>query len=459
MKSITHKADPGGSHSDVARRGLRGTRRAGRVAAAIGIALIAGTVGAPSTRAQTTSDPGFGEAQATLVMIDPRSAELSFGVRFGPTIADHRNGVARAVAHSTDYGLIGTAITAEGCDGGPGMVRPEDLPQRLRADSRDPEAGTERTVQEGPIVQSVLARPEPHAQATSRLSELVLPGIARIAGASNRTTSGVDDAGRPHATGAVDIAELSLAGGLVELRGLRWEADATGGADPVGRFTIGSATVAGTPLPTQDASAVVAAVNDVLDLLGLVLSPPRSHVEQGTLFVDPIRLGVRPNAARDRLAGEVLAALQPLREEAFGALLEVACDMGAAITVVDILLGSVTGGGSLTLNIGGTQAKLTEAEPFDGFGAVAARPAADATPPAVAVPRAPTAPAAPAPAAAPTGAARTVVAGTPATDVDMRSDGALAVGLAVLGLGAVLVEADRRKMRAAVPPPPEVPAG
>ena len=47
-------------------------------------------------------------------------------------------------------------------------------------------------------------------------------------------------------------------------------------------------------------SDVVAAVNGVLSQLGLVLTPPRSHVEEGTLFVDPIRLGIAPNPTRDR---------------------------------------------------------------------------------------------------------------------------------------------------------------
>lgn len=448
-------------------RGGASSRRPGRIAAAIGLALLAGSVGAPLSRAQEGAEPGFGQAQAVLLMIDPRSAELSFGVRFGPTVTDHRNRVARAVAQSVDYGLIGSALTGQGCSGGPPVLGPEDLPQRIRADSREPGDARERTVEEGMIVQSVLADPRPFAQATSRLVDLDLSGLLRISGATNRTTSGVDEEGRPLATGTVDVARLSLAGGLVELRGLHWEASFPDEGEPHGAFTVGAASIAGLPLPTQDASAALAAVNDVLEGLGLVLTPPRSHLDEGTLFVDPIRIGVRPHVARDRITGEVLAAIQPLREALFDAVLAAACDAGAAITVVDILVGAFTGGGSFTLNIGGTQAQLVEPEPFEGFGApdpaglpVGAPPSGSGgpgAPPGLG----------PVPGSTPSpGPARAAddLGGEPVgADAGTRSDGALAVGLVVLAFGAVLVEADRRKMRAALAPvdptPAEVPSG
>ncbi len=456
-------------------RARKRTRRAGRLALLLGVVLVGSSIGAPATRAaprqaEPVVELGFGQSQAVLAMIDPRSAELSFGVRFGATVTDHRNRVARAVAHSTDYGLIGSALTAEGCSGGAGTIRAEDLPQRLRADSRNPGEDAERTVAEGPITQSVLARSTPFAQATSRLAELDIPGAVRVAGASNRTTSGVDADGVPIATGQVDIAELSLAGGLVALRGLHWEATFRKGQEPSGAFTIGSATLAGTAVPTQDASAAVSAVNSLLSQLGLVLTPPQSHVEEGTLFVDPIRLGIAPNATRDQIAGVTLAALQPVREQLFGALLDASCDSAALITVLDILLGSFTGGGSLTLNVGGTQARISDAESFEGLG-----PAGQGQAPSLG---------GSAPGAAPRGLSAGSVPTTPGTvpavdhepsgqeavaDTDTKSDGALAVGLAALALGVVLVEADRRKMRQAgvaagplrpppSPNPPETPA-
>ena len=447
--------------AEVGTRERRGTRRAGRAVTVAGLALVASSIGAPAT--QAAAELGFGQAQAVLVMIDPRSAELSFGVRFGPTVADHRNEVARAVAQSTDYGLIGSALTGVGCTGSAPSLRAEDLPQPIRADSRNPGDGVEHAVQEGPIRQSVLALPQPFSQATSRLGELEIPGVLRIAGASNRTTSGADEDGLPTATGTVDIAEVALAGGLVELRGLHWEAVVGHGEEPHGAFTIGGASISGIPIPTQDASAVVSSINGVLSQLGLVLTPPRSHVEEGTLFVDPIRFGIAPNPARDQIAGTLLAAIQPIREQLFGLLLEASCDSAAAITVVDILLGSFTGGGSLTVNVGGAQAQLTDAASFQGLGLGAPAPA----PPTgsqgsgASVTRRPT---------KPTGATTPGSIGsdgaiTPApvaaTETGTKSDGAIAVGILAVLLGAALLEADRRKMIQAgvalAPPNPALP--
>jgi hypothetical protein len=435
-----------------------GARRAGRTALALGLVLSAASVdltatsGASSAAASAVTRPGFGKAQAQLLMLDPRSAQLSFGVRFGPTVSDHRNAVARAQAQSTDYGLIGSALTGAGCSGTPPPFSAEQLPQPLRADSRVPADAKEATVVEGPITQSVVAEPRPYAHATSRLAEAVLPGILTIEGATDATTSGVDAKGVALVHADVEVARLQLLGGIVDLSGLHWEATNRAGAEAFGAFTIGAASIGGTPLPTQDASATIAAVNAVLSQLGIVILPPVSHLEGDTIFVDPIKIGVAPTATR-------------AREALFKALLDASCDSAAVITVADILLGSVTGGGSLTAAIGGAQAQLI---PDDG----AAEPSSPTTrtsspepePVGTGAPFA-FAPTAPAPTGGTAAAPTSLRPRTTAAHLGHASDGALAVGLGALGLGAVLVEADRRKMRqagvAALPatPPTEAPPG
>jgi hypothetical protein len=421
----------------------------GRLAIVFGGVLLVASLVSPASQAAT--QPGFGKAQAGILMLDPRSAQLSFGVRFGPTVSDHRNQVARAQAQSTDYGLIGSALTGSGCDGGDPFVRAEDLPKPMRADSRNPKDLAEREVSEGPITQSVQADPRPYARATSRLVEASLPGIAEVGGAATETISGVDDEGVPLIRAISDVASLSVAGGVVKLGGLHWEAQQHGDDEPTGSFTIGSATIGGVPIPTQDASAVVAAVNALLQQLGLSLSPPVTHVEDDTIFVDPIRLGIAPNQTRDLLAGQVFAALQPAREALFQVLLDSSCNSGAAITVADILLGSITGGGSLTAVIGGAQAQFippasgvslggdagTGGGPTlggtDGFGGPRAfQP--DTGGAAVTVP----------------GRATTTPSARPASvRTSFADDHAVPVALLALLLGALLVEADRRKMRQA----------
>ena len=259
-------------------------------------------------------------------------------------------------------------------------------------------------------------------------------------------------------TGRVDIAELELAGGVVALDGLHWEATFRRGEEPSGAFTIGGATSAACPIPTQDASDVVAAVNGVLSQLGLVLTPPRSPRGRGHPLrrPDPARHRPEPNPGPGRRV--TFAALQPLREQLFGALLAASCDSAAAITVIDILLGSFTGGGSLTLNIGGTQARFGEGSEFDGFGT-----GGEGQPPSVGAPaaaprlgaRRPPLPHRPV--EAPPRPAEEIQRAPASGDRDTKSDGALAVGLGVLVMGAALAEADRRKMRQAGSPSPARP--
>jgi hypothetical protein len=250
----------------------------------------------------------------------------------------------------------------------------------------------------------------------------------------------------------------------VDLRGLTWSVTSRAGAKPVGTFTIGSATIGGTPVPTQDASATIASINAVLSQLGLVLAPPVSHLEGDTMFVDPIKVGIAPNATRDQVAGSVLEALQPAREQLFQALLAANCNSASLITVTDILLGSVSGGGSLTAVLGGAQAQLT---PDQGAGLASGGPTGSVTfPPTaggdVGTPNATLGLSGSLPGDTTTsGAPAGTTAIAPralAARLGSASDGALAVGLGTLALGAALVEADRRKMRQAgvlaAPPAP-----
>jgi hypothetical protein len=425
----------------------------------VGAGLLAwSTLAAPGRAAPLA--PGFGKAQAQLLMLDPRSAQLSFGVRFGPTVADHRNSVARAQAQSTDYGIIGSALTATGCDGGAPFVSPEQLPQRMQADSREPADAEERTVTEGPITQSVRADDAPFARATSRLAEADLPGLLTVRGARDTTSSGVRD-GVAQVEATVDVAELSILGGIVDLQGLHWSAVHRSDGTPTGTFTIGRASVGGLPFPTQDASAVVDAVNAVLSNLGVVVTPPVSHREGDTIFVDPIKVGIAPNAVRDQVVGSVLAALQPAREALFQVLLDATCDAGPAITVADILLGSLSGGGSFTAVIGGAQAERSgaaELVTLGGGGAAGAGTGPDLSGGSAGsgLGGAGGLPSLGGPAGGPriggTGGTATTAAGPvrpAASSTSGADDHAVPVALAVLALGGLLVEADRRKMRQA----------
>ncbi len=431
------------------RRRSSARARAGKLAIAVGAALlVAPAVAGPSRAA---GSPGFGKAQAQMLMLDPRSAQLSFGVRFGSTVADHRNTVARAQAWSTDYGLIGSAVTAEPCTGGEATVSYDDLPKPYRADSREPKDAEEKTVMEGPITQSVRAAPTPLAVATSRLAEVPLPGLMTIDGATSRTSSGVDAKGITEVRAEVDVDELSILDGIVSLGGLHWSAVNRSDTGPAGKFTLGEASLGGVPIPTQDASAVIQAVNALLSNLGIVLTPPVSHLEGETIFVDPLKVGIAPNEVRDQVAAATLGAIQPVREQLFQALLDASCDSGGAITVIDILLGSVTGGGSFSAVLGGAQAERSDSGGSVTLGGGGSTPSiGGGSPPAL-------------------GGGATIGAGdglaedegpgttpgsvgtTPTREAsssapDTSDDNAWAVALVSIVFGGALLEADRRKM-------------
>ena len=216
------------------------------------------------------------------------------------------------------------------------------------------------------------------------------------------------------------------------------------GAEPVGSFTMGSLAIAGVPFPTSDADAALQLANDVVANLGFSVTAPTIHVDNGVLFVDPLEIAVVQNETRDAVTGLVLRTIQPVRESAFDALLEAYCNSAGVITVVDIMVGALSGGGSFGLQLGGVRTTLRDIPDAAGFGNGTKLPAVVVPPlPPVSLPplavAAPTVPAAP---------VRPVVRQVrPAVDDSTKRDAARWVALAALVIGALLVEGDRRTMQ------------
>jgi hypothetical protein len=163
------------------------------------------------------------------------------------------------------------------------------------------------------------------------------------------------------AVATADIGSVDLAG-VVHLAGLHWQATYHTGADQAvtGVFSIGSATIAGQSTPTNDPSAALAQANTVLQPLGIQIQPPKSHVDAGILFIDPLALQVVPAPTRDSITGAVLGAAQPVREATYDALLQASCKVSSGITVSDVVVGSITGAGSFSVELGGVQASSAE---------------------------------------------------------------------------------------------------
>jgi hypothetical protein len=394
---------------------------------------------------EAADEAGLGQASAQMLRVEPTSAGLSFGVIVAPISSDHRNDVARAVAQSTNFGLVGAALTATPCNGGAPSIPPEALPKVFRTDSRDADAGAVKTITEGPVTQTIKADSTPDAASTGRLADLGVPGVVTMAGLSERTSSGIGGDGVRVATAHVEVAEVELLGGLVALHGIAWDGRHHGVDGPSGGFHIGSASIAGAPIPTQDPAAVLEAVNAVTSVLGVTLESPEVREVGANVYVDPLTIAVVPNPSRDALAAALLAGVQPLREAVFDAFIAADCGNAAYVTIIDLLLGSLTGSGTFQLSLGGVDAGSSV---VDSYAFASAPP----PPGPVSRPAGPTADRPSPPEATP--AARPAVGPTArvAAPVDDVPDGAVPVALAALALGALLVELDRRKMRSTLPP-------
>ncbi len=115
------------------------------VAVLSGAALVAALVVSPGADAQDAPAPasapvvdaGRATARANVVSVAPISGSLSFAISTGAAVAETQGGLAQSFAQSIDLGLIGTSLTAEGCDGSDPAVPAERLPQPTLADNRN----------------------------------------------------------------------------------------------------------------------------------------------------------------------------------------------------------------------------------------------------------------------------------------------------------------------------------
>lgn len=426
--------------------------------------LATGPAGSPAA-AQAGDAPGQGSAYAQTTKVDPRVGSLSLGITFGQALAGHQNSVAQAQSQAGNLGQIGGTLAAEGCDGGDPTLPKESQPQPIRIDSREEGAAEGRSEPDlnGGATRFVRATPAPFAEAITETAPMTVAEQIKVGGGRATSTSGLVEGARV-ATAVSDVSGIDVAG-VVQLTGLRWEAIYQSGATPSvrGTFSIASASIAGQPVPTDDPTATIAQANAVLEPLGFRFEAPTVHEDAGILFIDPMTIRVVPSPTRDAVTGGVLGTVQPGREALIDLLLEADCSASGATTILDVVLGSITGAGSLGLELGGVQATSGEIKqnPFalgrvnltsrlgtpapgatalgTAGGGAGSAPSLDGSSPAGGSPAA-TAGSPPAPTTAALASGR----------LEGERGGALAgVGLGGLLLAAALAEADRRKMRRA----------
>jgi hypothetical protein len=350
--------------------------------AAAAVAALTGTLLLMTSTAasQTADGPGFanGTASATTqgVKVNPTAAALSIGVTFGTALAGYTNEVAKAESRGIDLGIIGTTLAGEPCDGGEPTFAADRQPQPLAADSRDADAAAGKTAPETFDKQTlpgfekyVRATNEPLAESRTIVVPLGEPGALAIGGVHSTSITRVVDKKTREAIATTEIGSISVGGGAVKLANLKWEAVHRTGAQntKTATFTIGSATIGGAllpiPLPTADPAVLFGALNPVLAPFGVELRAPASREVNGSIQLDPLVIGVVPSPTRDSVAGQLLNAVQPVREAVVDALLALDCGNDTYVTVADIALGSITGAGSFSLELGGATAFTAELAP------------------------------------------------------------------------------------------------
>lgn len=349
-------------------------RRVARLSLSVTV-VVAGMVFATDPAGSQATAAGFANgaaaASAQAVKVNPTAASLSIGATIGISLAGYQNDVAKAEARGIDLGVIGTTLAGEGCDGGEPTLPAEQQPQPLVADSREPDAAGGKRATEAmagipiPAIQKLArATSDPMGEATTLAASVGQPGVVEVNGARSNARVDVVEHKTRRAVATTEIGEISLGGGVVKLGGLKWQAVQQTGADETdaAAFTIGNVSVGGVPLaiPSGDLSPVFAAVNQALAPLGIELRAPALRNSGGVVAVDALAVAVIPSATRDALSGQLLGTLQPVREALIDALLELDCGNATYVTVADVALGSFTGAGSFSLELGGVIATSRE---------------------------------------------------------------------------------------------------
>jgi hypothetical protein len=447
--------------------------------------IIAGTVGiGTGSRAGAAVAPGVGTSYAQSFQITPHEGALAVGLVLGEALAGHTNNVARAQSQGEDLGSIGLSLEGYNCGKQPSDQQKALIPQALQAETPPGGAPDEKTLQPTDGLdkaspnswppswgsyEHVLANGTPYGQADTSYGEINGGGFT-VAGMKSKAWSGMIN-GQREAGATSDVGLIDLAGGVV-IKNMHWEVHfpSGGSAPPSASFSIGQLTIGGQAVPTNDPSAALDAANKVLGNLGILLEAPKATFAQGVQFMSPLAVEEVPNENRDAVlkavvnpAGQAENPIANGLENGFGngepqPLVDALCQSDTPITVADITIASLDGGGYFTTAFGGVNATSGDApyNPFNlskfqassslgssqvlgGTAAIAGTPGTPGTPPAD------------------TGQ-QTAVLGTKqgrgnggakfAAAVHHKPNGPLlAIGLGGLGLLALLAEADRRVIR------------
>jgi hypothetical protein len=476
--------------------------------------IVTGSLGLVSGgKAAAADSPGVGSAAAEGFEVTPHEGSLAVGAFFDEALAGHTDKIARAQSQGLDLGAVGASIKGYNC-GQPPSALAQFVPDPLQAETPSSGGTDEHSAGPSPndnnsagSVEHVLANDNPFGEADTTLGGTVAtPGnMVTIANVVSKATSGLVNGAR-QAVATVDIGQVTIAG-VVTLSGLHWESvypTGSGGGKPTSYFQIGKAVVNGQSIPPADLTQVAQAINTALGQIGVAVNFPTATNAQGIQFESPLSIQVIPNSNRNNVTDPLIAGngqsvgpvpvgiepnyypianglengfanttapynqLAPLESGSNGQqLAQALCQSDTPITVADITIASFTAAGFFNISLGGVNASSGDlpVNPYDlglgGFGDLSIPGssqfvAGTAGTPAVAADTGTAltgTPAGPAVAGTPSSGSsgRSPAAVVPASSVVKGASGPLlGIGLGVLGLLALLAEADRRIIRRGV---------
>lgn len=381
--------------------------RSSAVFAALAGALCLIAPAAGPAAAQAGFAPGTGTSASGVARVQVRSSGLAIGFGMGVVRSRFAGAQGNAEAASVDLGLFDTLAKAPLACGYSfeAIVPAGTVPARVVVSSGDgaTEKRTASAGEGGPLQfgsQYGAAAPNASARSAVEGMSLDVPGVLRVVGGSASSAAQLVPGSRRQSAAASALSRLSLAGGIVELDGLRWNAAHRTGARPEASagFSLASMSVGGQTLPTGDPdqlAAALAAANTALTPMGLTLTAP--EVRRGTdgIEVGALRLSVSGTPALRAALNDALLSIQPLRTQLLesaaplkaGEGCGLATGLGFGYLVLDVATLVLGEQGAIDLDLGGAAAGTSGtrfASPFDsdlgrilpGVAAPAQRPGA-----------------------------------------------------------------------------------
>jgi hypothetical protein len=336
--------------------------------------------------ADTSFVPGDALAQAQALTLAPTTGGLNYAITLATSISNYQDVEAESLSQTIDLGAIGTSLESEGCDGSAPTLPQSDVPPPVQAESTNGNQSLSDSItpQSSPDGlglgnEAATATTQPSSGSLTTASNISVPGgVLAVNGLTSSAQASIDNGATRTATATSDIGQISLGSGAVVLGGLQWNAtqQSGGSTTATATFSIGSLTVDGVPVDLSSLSSsanpqsILSIINTALSPIGLnVQWPTQTTLSDGTVQITPLVVGIDNNALGQQVIGANENSAQPVREALVNAVLSANCNFANEITIGDIGLGVLSGGGNLPLEFGGAGAETDDLAATSPFGA------------------------------------------------------------------------------------------